>query len=99
MIVVNGVVKSSVAEIDAMREAIAQMEAASRAEEGCIDYTFSAEINDPGIIRITEKWQTLEALQVHFATPHMADFQAAMAEHPPASMDVSFYEVSEIQPF
>ena len=33
------------------------------------------------------------------ATPHMAEFQSAMGTHPPASLEVTFYEVTEIQPF
>ena len=51
------------------------------------------------VIRITEKWTSLEALKAHFAAPHMADFQATMGAHPPVAMDVSFYEVEEIHPF
>ena len=42
---------------------------ASRAEDGGNDYTFSAEINDPGVIRITEKWRDLDALAAHFRSP------------------------------
>ncbi|GAB5450634.1 MAG: hypothetical protein Hals2KO_09620 [Halioglobus sp.] len=99
MIVVNAIVKSSQEAINAMQGAIAAMETASRAEEGCLDYTFSIELNDPTVIRITEKWDNLESLQAHFNTPHMAEFQAAMGANPPESMDAHFYEVEEIHPF
>lgn len=99
MIVVNAIVKSTQEDIVAMQGAISAMEAASRAEQGCVDYTFSVELNDTAVLRITEKWVTLDDLMAHFGTPHMAEFQAAMGEHPPASMDVSFYETKEINPF
>ena len=99
MIVVNAIVKSTQEDIVAMQSAISAMEAASRAEQGCVDYTFSVELNDTSVLRITEKWETLDDLMAHFATPHMADFQAAMGEHPPLSMDVNFYETKEINPF
>lgn len=99
MVVVNGIVRTTGEAISALREAIATMEQASREEEGCIDYTFSVEVNDPNAMRITEKWETVDALRAHMATPHMADFQKAMGAHPPTSMDVGFYEVEEIQPF
>ncbi len=99
MIVVNAIVKSSQEAINAMQSAIAAMETASRAEEGCLDYTFSIELSDPTVIRITEKWDNLESLQAHFNTPHMAEFQAAMGANPPESMDAHFYEVEEIHPF
>jgi len=98
MIVVNAIVSSSEEDISAMKDAIASMEAASRDEAGCLDYTFSIEVNKPSVLRITEKWETVEALQAHFQTPHMQTFQAAMGERPPASLDVKFYEVEEIHP-
>ena len=74
MIVVNAVIEADAASIDAMRDAIATMEAASRAEEGCHDYTFSVELNNPNIMRITEKWASMDALAAHFTMPHMAAF-------------------------
>jgi quinol monooxygenase YgiN len=97
MIVVNAVIESTVDDIAALTEAIATMETASRAEDGCQDYTFSVELNNPGVIRITEKWNSVDDLKAHFAEPHMATFQAAMGDNAPASLDVKFYEVKEIQ--
>ena len=99
MIVVNAVVKSTSKDSVAMQHAIGAMETASRAEEGCDDYTFSVELNDPNALRITEKWHSVEALKAHMATPHMAEFQKAMGNNPPSSLEVKFYEVQEIQPF
>ena len=98
MIVVNAIIKTTSANIAAMKDAIATMEAASRAESGCHDYTFSVELNDPDILRITEKWEDMAALGAHFGMPHMADFQAAMAAHPPESVEAKFYEVTEVAP-
>ena len=99
MIVVNAVVKTTEKEILAIQHAIGVMEAASRAEPGCDDYTFSIELKDPNTLRITEKWHSLDALKAHFATPHMAAFQKTMGDHPPVSLEAKFYEVTEIQPF
>ena len=96
MIVVNAIIESTEESIAGMKEAIAVMEEKSRAESGCIDYTFSVELNRPSVLRITEKWVDQAALQAHFDEPHMADFQAAMAAHPPKSVTASFYEASEI---
>ena len=98
MIVVNATIKATPETIEAMREAIATMETASRAEPGCHDYTFSVELNDPSVMRITEKWDDMEALGAHFGMPHMADFQAAMAANPPESVEAKFYEVTEVAP-
>ena len=98
MIVVNAVITATADTIAALKDAIAAMETASRAEPGCHDYTFSVELNNPDVLRITEKWASMEDLQAHFAMPHMADFQAAMAANPPQAVEAKFYEVTEVTP-
>ena len=97
MIVVNGIVESTEDAVAALKSAIADMEEASRAEAGCLDYTFSVELNNPNVFRITERWESVEALQAHFKVPHMAQFQQAIAAHPPKSTVVKFYEVTELE--
>jgi len=97
MIVVNAVIETTEENIAAMQDAIAVMEEKSRAETGCHDYTFSVELNNPNVIRITEKWDSMEALQAHFGEPHMADFQQAMGANPPKAVTASFYEATEVQ--
>lgn len=96
MIVVNVMVETSAENIAAMQAAIAEMETASRAEAGCIDYTFCVELNDPTRLRVVENWLDVAALSEHFRTPHMAAFNAVMAENPPVKADVKCYEVKEI---
>lgn len=97
MIVVNARIEATRETIAAMTPAILAMEKASRAEAGCEDYTFSVEIGNPEVIRITERWQSMAILVAHFATPHMATFRAAMGAHPPKSVTAHFYEATEVQ--
>jgi len=96
MIVVNGVLESTEADIQAIKSAVKDMEVASQAEEGCHDYTFSVELSNPNVVRITECWESMDVLMAHFQTPHMAAFQAAIAENPPTSMDVKFFEAQQM---
>ena len=96
MIVVNAVITATEDTIAALKEAIAAMETASRAESGCHDYTFSVELNNPNVLRITEKWESMDDLKAHFGMPHMADFQAAMAANPPQGVEAKFYDVTEV---
>ena len=96
MIVVNARVEADPDTIRALTPAIAAMEQASRAEAGCEDYTFSVELNDPGVVRITERWADMAALAAHFATPHMVTFGAAMQAHPPRGIEARCYEVKEV---
>ncbi len=96
MIIVNGRIETTAEAIAAVKDAVAIMETASRAEAGCHDYTFSVELNDPNVIRITESWEDMAALETHFGTPHMAAFQKVMAANPPTSAKVHFYEATEV---
>jgi quinol monooxygenase YgiN len=98
MIVVNAVIESSEEDIQKLKAAIAEMEGASRQEAGCFDYTFSVELSQPGTLRVTECWDSMEALSRHFNEPHMAAFQAALAANPPKSVSATFYEASEVAP-
>lgn len=93
MIVVFVKVETTVDAITAMRDALVEMESASRAEAGCHDYSFSQEIGDPSRIRIIEIWESMDALEFHFTTPHMATFRAVLAGSPPRSMDVKVHEL------
>jgi quinol monooxygenase YgiN len=97
MIVVNAIIESTEHSIAALKAAVADMENASRLEAGCLDYTFSVELNNPNVLRITERWETLEALKAHFTVPHMAQFQEGIAAHPPKSTEIKIYEATEVK--
>jgi len=96
MIVIHAKLETTAGAIDAMRAAIATMEKASRAEPGCVEYVFTTPLESPTTIRIFEQWRSREALKEHFATPHMAAFNAAVRAHPPKSLDVKCFEANEI---
>ncbi len=98
MIIVLVRIETTAEDLEAIREAITNVETATRAEAGCIEYTFSAELGDPEVLRITERWESMEALAAHFQAPHMAAFQSAIGAHPPRDMQVSFYQATESEP-
>lgn len=98
MIVVNVRVEIESSNLESMKVGIAAMEAASRLEPGCQDYTFSVEVNNAGALRITEKWDSMDALVAHFQAPHMADFQKLIAAFPPKNMEANFYEAEAVTP-
>jgi quinol monooxygenase YgiN len=37
----------------------------TRSEPGCLEYAFSADVVDPGTVRVFERWETKEALAHH----------------------------------
>ena len=49
---------------------IAVMEA-SRAEPGCIEYNYAEDLLEPGLMRVSEVWESRAHLAAHFQSPHM----------------------------
>jgi len=80
--------------LETVREALQTMVTETRKEPGCIDYGFSVDVCSPTTIRITERWESMEALEAHMKSPHMAAFGAALAKTPPKSMSVKLWEVA-----
>ena len=82
---------------DATRLAIWMAEQ-TRLEAGCVTYRFSSDLESPDTIAIFEEWVDASALEAHFRTPHMAQFNAQLggllAERP----TVTRYTVSDHGP-
>ena len=77
MIVVVGQFRLPVERMAAARPAMARVMLATRAEAGCVQYNYAEDLLDPGLIRVSEVWDSREQLTAHLATPHM---QAWVAE-------------------
>ena len=97
MLIVLAKAKVGEGAIDAARDAIAAMVEASNAEEGCIAYSFTQDVLDPSAMHIVEKWADDAALAAHFATPHMAAFQTALADLDVTVEEALKYESSDGQ--
>jgi len=98
LLVVAGDVEIDPANRDAALEAARAVMAATRQEEGCLEYTIAADVDDPARFVIIERWASPEALEAHFETPHMAAFQSAMAGLGVRRIDVARYEVAREGP-
>jgi quinol monooxygenase YgiN len=94
MIIVAGTAKLAPGEIERLGEAMARQMAATREEDGCEQYDFSRHLSDPDLLIISERWRDQAAIDAHFATPHMAEFNAALASASVLSLNVVAYEVS-----
>lgn len=94
MIVVNVEVTVEPGAADKARDAVKSMEQATRKEAGCLTYAFSVDISDPGMIRVTERWESMDAIKAHMASPHMADFQLAIMTLQPKGLNIKAFEVA-----
>lgn len=94
MLIVAAEVTIEEGSVEPVRDALRTMEEESLKEPGCQTYAFSLDISDPGTVRIIERWDSMEDLQAHFTTPHMAAFREAIAQIKPKAMDVKVYEIA-----
>jgi quinol monooxygenase YgiN len=67
---------------------------ASRAEDGCNTYAYSLDLNDPGLIWVTESWRDSAALAAHAASAHMQVWIAARTEVGAYGRDLTAFEVA-----
>ena len=77
MIVIEGTVRIPGGRLESARPAMEAMIAASRAEGGCHEYAYSVDLLDSTLIRINERWESRAALQDHFRSAHMAEWELA----------------------
>lgn len=98
MIVIAGHVALDPTKREQAEAAAREMMSETRKEQGCISYTFSADLEAAGRFRIFEEWESDEALRAHFASPHMARFQQAVGGLGVREMKVQRYEVSKVGP-
>ena len=98
MLVIAGTVSIDPANVETATEAAIVMMQETRKEPGCISYTFSASLEEPGTYRIFEEWESQEALDAHFTAPHMATFQKAMGGMGVRAMEVQRYEIAKVGP-
>ena len=70
---------------------------AALAEEGCIEFAFSADLADPGRVRLFELWESREALDKHLA-PMRAAGAPPQSPIPVISREVATYETPSAGP-
>ena len=66
---------------------------ASRAEAGCLEYTFGADPIDPSRVVLFERWESQEALDAHLAALH-ARPPSTGSEVATTTSSVVIYDVS-----
>jgi quinol monooxygenase YgiN len=94
MIVVVGEFRLAV---DKLAEAHGGMErviVASRAEPGCLSYSYAEDLLQPGLFRVIETWQSREALAAHFESPHMIAWRREREELGMSGRIVTAYAVA-----
>ena len=77
MIILAGTIRIAQGRRAAALPALEQMVRATRAESGCVEYSFAFDVLDDHLVRIFEVFRDEEALAAHRASQHMASWRAA----------------------
>jgi|SRR5690554_546059 len=95
MIIVKGSIPVKAEHHDeavALIEALAQ---ASRQENGCLSYEVYIQPSAPGVVVIWQQWDSLDALEDHFASDHVDDFLEAIPDLIEGEVTSAQFDVQE----
>ena len=75
MVILAGSFRLNADAIDAARPHLEGMVAVSRAENGCLAYTYAFDLSEPALVRVFEMWRDRAAHAAHMRSPHLAEWQ------------------------
>lgn len=71
---------------------------ASRAEDGCLEYSYAEDVAEPGLIRVFELWRDQAALDAHLQTAHIAAWRGQWPVFGAGERLLTLYEVAGQRP-
>ncbi|QPC91071.1 putative quinol monooxygenase [Mesorhizobium sp. INR15] len=98
MLVIIGTIRLPPDKLAEARPAMERMVSGSRAELGCLEYSYARDVFDAGLIRVTEVWSDRASLDAHFASPHLADWRASWPALGIGERSLVLYEAGEAKP-
>jgi quinol monooxygenase YgiN len=66
----------------------------TREKDGCLAYAFSADVLEPGMIRLSEAWRDLKSLEAHLADDEFRGVMMEVAKFRILGRSVQRYGVS-----
>jgi quinol monooxygenase YgiN len=76
MLLITGTFRMTSAQLAPALPAMAAMIDASRAETGCLHYSYAQDVRDPHLIHVSELWADQAALDAHMASSHIMAWRA-----------------------
>jgi quinol monooxygenase YgiN len=97
-LIVAGTFRVPAANLEAFKAPMAQMLAASRAEPGCVEYSYAMDVAEPGLVRVFELWRERGDLEAHFGSAHLARWREAWARFGVSDRRLTAYEITRSEP-
>ena len=93
MLLIIGTIRLPTGKLDEARPIMQQMIEASRAEDGCIDYTYSQDVLQPSLIHVKEVWRDRVSLDKHSLSDHIGDWRSEWPKLGITDRNLMLYEV------
>ena len=93
MLLIIGTIRLPTGKLDEARPIMQQMIEASRAEDGCVDYTYSQDVLQPSLIHVKEVWRDRVSLDKHFLSDHIGDWRSEWPKLGITDRNLMLYEV------
>ncbi len=97
-LIVGGTFRIPAANLEAFKAPMAEMLAASRAEPGCVEYSYAMDVAEPGLVRVFEVWRARADLEAHFKSAHLARWREAWARFGVSDRRLTAYEITGSEP-
>jgi quinol monooxygenase YgiN len=94
MLIVEGTIDVDPADREAFLEGRRAAVTATRSEPGCIEYAFSADLIDPGRVRVFERWASAEDLDAHLG--QLGQRPATPGAVAPTTAEFRRYEIASV---
>ncbi|MEV0539528.1 putative quinol monooxygenase [Nocardia salmonicida] len=78
---------------DDLRELLLSFVEPTRAEEGCLEYHFHVDSDDPSVFVFYEVWRSKADLDRHLALPHMQDFWNSRLDYLTRDLDIRWIDM------
>lgn len=98
MLLIIGTIRMPAERLAEARPVMERMISASRAEPGCLAYSYAQDVLDAGLIHVSEGWNDRAALDAHFKSAHIATWRARWSDLGIGERDLVLYEAGEGAP-
>lgn len=92
MIIVAGTIRVPEDKIEVLLPTARATIAATRKEKGCLVYSYAFDVEDRGLVRIYEEWESRVDLEAHFNQPHMGPWRQKLVEVGASGRSLKVYE-------
>ncbi|KAA2261776.1 antibiotic biosynthesis monooxygenase [Solihabitans fulvus] len=84
--------------VEELRELLLSFVEPTRAEEGCLEYHFHTDTQNPDVFVFYEVWRSEADLDRHLALPHMREFWQRRMDYLETDLDIRFVTMQSPYP-